>query len=573
MPAAADLAPLAIAVPVLAACLVLPIGRRLPRRLADGITLLAAGAVAVLDALLLAATTGGTVVTWSGGWTPVHGVSVGVALVVDPVGAGAALLAAALTVCALPFGWRYFATLEASDAHYHALMLLFLAGMTGFVLSGDLFDMFVFFELMGAVAYALTGFRTEEPEAVQGGLVFGVVNSVGAYLTLFGIGLLYARAGALGLAPLHRALAGHPADALVVAAFVLVTTGFLVKSAIVPFHFWLDDAHAVAPTPVCVLYSGVMVVLGLYGTFRVSATVFDGVLGADVLHRAFTVLGVATALVGAVMCWLQRHLKRLLAYSTIAHTGLFLLGAGLGGDAGVAGTVLFVLGHAAVKAALFLMAGAILNLYGSLDEQGLHGRGGRAVLLRWLMPLTALALAGLPPFGPGLGEGVASEAAATTVGWLPVVFVATSALTGAAVLRFALRTYHGLGPSRGPSSAGPETTGREPAETEGLLQRLPPTMLAPIVVLTTAALALGLSAVSGTGPLVDGVAGAAARFGDGAGYADSVLGNGAGAGAAPVPHVSGWTATSVLSGVSSSVLAVGLALAATGRHHIPDRLR
>ena len=577
MPAGHDLAPLAVAVPILAACLVLPIGRHLPRRVADGITAIAAGAVAVLDGLLLAATTGGprgsgaTVVTWSGGWAPADGVSVGVALVVDPVGAGAALLAAVLTVCALLFGWRYFSTLEASDAHYHVLMLLFLAGMTGFVLSGDLFDMVVFFELMGAVAYALTGFRTEEPEAVQGGLVFGIVNSLGAYVTLFGVGLLYARAGALGLAPLHRALAGHPADALVVAAFVLVTTGFLVKAAVVPFHFWLDDAHAVAPTPVCVLFSGVMVVLGLYGTFRVTTTVFAGVLDPAVLHRAFAVLGVATALVGAVMCWLQRHLKRLLAYSTIAHTGLFLLGAGLGGDTGVAGTLLFVLGHAAVKAALFLMAGAILNVYGSVDEQGLHGRGTRSVLLSWLMPLTALALAGLPPFGPGLGEGVASEAASTAAGWLPAVFVATSALTGAAVLRFALRTFRGLGPSRGPSAAGPETTGREPAETEGLLSRLPPTMLAPIVALPAAALALGLTAVAGPGPVVDGVAAAAARFGDGDGYAAAALGGGTPA--VPVPHVPGWTATSILSGLLSSVLAVALALAATFHHRIPDRLR
>ncbi len=180
-----------------------------------------------------------------------------------------------LVVAALVYSWRYF---KDAEAHFHALVLLFLAGMTGFALSGDLFDMFVYFELMGAVAYALTGFRIEEPQAVQGALAFGVINSLGAYITLFGIGLLYARTGALGLAPLAVALAAHPQDALVGVAAALVTTGFLVKGALAPFHFWLDDAHAVAPTPICVLFSGIMVEFGLYATGRVGAVVFGPLL-------------------------------------------------------------------------------------------------------------------------------------------------------------------------------------------------------------------------------------------------------------------------------------------------------
>jgi hypothetical protein len=231
------------------------------------------------------------------------------------------------------FGWRYF---DSAQARFPALVLLFLAGMTGFALSGDLFDMFVFFELMSAVAYALTGFEIEEPSAVQGALTFGIVNSLGAYLTLTGIGLLYGRTGQLGLAPLAAALAGHPVDALVAASFVLVVTGFLVKAAVVAFHLWLDDAHAVAPTPVCVLFSGIMVVLGVYGTFRVTTVVFAVLPRVD-LHRLFLVLGMVTALVGAVMCVLQRHLKRLLAYSTIAHVGLFVLAFGTLDAEGTAG--------------------------------------------------------------------------------------------------------------------------------------------------------------------------------------------------------------------------------------------
>src|SRR5205823_2541094 len=140
------------------------------------------------------------------------------------------------------------------------LVLLFQAGMCGFALTGDLFNAFVFFELMGVVAYALTGYRVEEARAVQGALAFALVNSLGGYATLLGIALLYARTGELGLAQTGSRLDAHPGgpDGLLTAAFVLVVTGLLVKAAAVPFHFWLADAHAVAPTPVCMLLSAVM---------------------------------------------------------------------------------------------------------------------------------------------------------------------------------------------------------------------------------------------------------------------------------------------------------------------------
>lgn len=561
MPGAAHLAPLAITVPILAACLLLAVGRVLPRRLIDAVATAAAAAVLALDVALLRATAEHHVVTWSGGWSPADGFGVGIALVADPLGAAAAAVAACLMVVALVFGWRYF---ESAEAHYHALMLLFLAGMTGFVLSGDLFDMFVFFELMGVVAYALTGFEVEDPTAVQGALAFGIVNSFGAYVTLTGIGLLYARTGELGLAQLATALQAQPPGTLVAAAFVLVCTGFLVKAAAVPFHFWLDDAHAVAPTPVCVLFSGIMVELGLYGVLRVSTVVFEPVLPHAGLHRAFLVLGALTAVVGAVMCLLQRHLKRLLAYSTVAHVGLFLTAFGGLDAGGTAGGALYVAAHAAVKSSLFLMAGVILNLYGSVDEIDLHGHGRGARLVPWLMLLAGLALAGLPPFGTGLGKAVAEEAAAEAGAlWAPALFVLVSALTGAAVLRVAARIYFGAGRRPRKPTEEPDTSGSvEEPEVSGLLQRVPLTMLSPIVVLLLAGLALGVA------PGVPRAFAAAAEvFVDGEGYVAAALGTPA---AAVVPGPAhGWTATGVALGLLSALLAVLVALAALYRDRLP----
>ncbi|HZC71287.1 MAG TPA: complex I subunit 5 family protein, partial [Jatrophihabitans sp.] len=345
----AIVAPLAITVPILGACLLLPLGSLLPRAIIDATALLAAAATVVFDALLFSDTGGGRVVTWLGHWTPVHGHSVGIVLIVDRIGAGTALLAAVLTAVGLMFGWRH---MQGAEGHFHTLMLLFLAGMTGFCLTGDLFDMFVFFELMGAAAFALTGFKVGDPTSVQGGLNFGIVNSLGAYLTLTGIGVLYSRTGQLGLAQLGQALQAGHLDALVVIGFVLVSTGWLVKAAVAPFHFWLADAHAVAPTPVCVLFSGVMVELGVYGVYRVYWTTFAGVLPEDKLRPAFLVLGTLTALVGAVMCLAERHFKRLLAYSTIAHVGLFVTAAATLDAPGFTGAATYVLGHAAAKASL-----------------------------------------------------------------------------------------------------------------------------------------------------------------------------------------------------------------------------
>jgi multicomponent Na+:H+ antiporter subunit D len=533
------LLPALVAVPLLGATLLVATGRHLSRVAAETVgCLFAAGTAALAIVLLLNSSPPMT--EWVGGWTPKGGESVGIVLVGNGPGLGMAALASLLTVAALAYSWHYFDEQPRGHAgSFPALMLLFQGGMCGFAIAGDLFDAFVFFELMSVVAYTLTGHRVEEPKAVQGALSFGVLNSLGAYAMLMGITLLYARTGELAMTKIGQGLDRHGGpDALTLAAFALVLTGLLVKAAAVPFHFWLPDAHAVAPTPVCMLLSGVMVELGAYGVWRVYRTVFSGPGGipASDLERALVVLGVLTGVVGAVMCWYQRHLKRLLAYSTVAHMGLFLIGIGSISPEADDGVALYILGHAGVKAALFACTGVLLDRYGSVDEHALHGRARELRGVAVLYVVGALSLAGLPPFGIGLGKAVLEESVG---GPLTVLFVAVSAVTAGAVLRVAARVFLGLGPQPGDKSSYETTgTGEEP-ETRHRLSRVPDTMTAVPAVL------LGLSLTVGAVP----------------GFAAAV-GHAVSGRTAPSPH---WTLAGVFLGLASTLLAVGLATLAVTR--------
>ncbi|SEK46367.1 complex I subunit 5 family protein [Streptacidiphilus jiangxiensis] len=493
---AAQLLPLAVAVPLLGAVTLALAGRLLPRLGCDILATAWASADVVLLAGLWHCSSRGTQVNWVGAWKPTGGEGVGIVLVGDRIGIGLALLITVLILAALLYAWRFFEEPPAGHrGTFPALILLFEAGMCGFALTGDLFNAFVFFELMGAVAYALTGYHVEDPRPLQGALTFGVINSLAAYCSLMGIALLYARTGELGMAQIGRHLAGHSADALIVVAFVLVLTGLLVKGAMAPFHFWLPDAHAVAPTPVCMLLSGVMVELGVYGAARVYWTLFSGPGGipAHAMRDVLTSTGVVTALLGAVMCWQQRHIKRMLAFSTISHVGLFLVGISLLSPQGVTGTALYVAGHAGVKAALFALTGVLLDQHGSVDEHSLYGRARELRRSAGIMfVLGALALAGLPPFGTGLGKALTEHAAGEFLGWLPAVFVLTSAITGATVLRTAARVFTGAG-GRPDATAGAQTRGdHEEPEVRDPGRPVPAPMLVVPALLLAGSLVLGL---------------------------------------------------------------------------------
>jgi multicomponent Na+:H+ antiporter subunit D len=440
--------------------------------------------------------------------------------------------------------------------------------MTGFCLTGDIFDLFVWFELMGVAAYALTAYRPEEKGSLQGALNFAITNSIGAYLSLSGIGLIYGRTGALNMAQIGAYIGRHPPDGLVTVAFLLVIAGLLIKSAIVPFHFWLADAHAVAPTPVCVLFSGVMVELGLYGIARVYWSVFGQALG----HRAaishlFLALGVLTAVVGALFCFRERHVKRLLAFSTISHAGVFLAGIALFTPLGLAGTAVYVISHGLVKAALFLCTGVVLHRLGSVNETWLHGRGRSLRVTGVVFTLAAFGLANLPPFATFLGKGYIDESAwAQGLPWITGVFVACAIVTGAAVFRVAGGVFYGLGdpPSEDPQMA--KMAAEETSETDSDKRRTPLTMIIPPAVLVACAAAIAL--IPQFGAVVEA---AAIRFEDQSGYITTVL---AGAHVAhPVAPAAaesaGITVSDVLTGTGTAIGALILAFLALYWRRLP----
>jgi multicomponent Na+:H+ antiporter subunit D len=511
---------LVVAVPLIAAAAITAAGPLLGdrRRILDALAIAVAASVAVMLAVIMVRTAGGDEVYWFAGFRPARGIAIGIDFDASSLSTGLACLAAVLVTAAMTFSWRYF---ERVATYYHTLMLTFLAGMAGFCLTGDIFDMFVWFELMGVSAYALTAYRPEERGPIQGALNFAITNSVGAYLTVCGIGLIYGRTGALNMAQIGTYIGHHRPGGLVTVAFLLIISGFLIKSAIVPFHFWLADAHAVAPTPVCVLFSGVMVELGLYGIARVYWSMFGQALG----HRAaishvFLTLGVLTAVVGALFCFRERHIKRLLAFSTISHAGMFLAGIALFTPLGLAGVAVYVVGHGLVKAALFLCTGIVLHRLGSVNETWLHGRGRQLRATGIVFTLAAFGLADLPPFATFLGKGYIDESAwAHGLPWIMGVFVACSVLVGGAVFRVAGGVFYGLGDPPTEDTRMAEMAAEETSETESDKGRTPLTMIIPPAVLV--ACAAGIALIPQLGPVVQA---AAIRFQDQAGYNATVLG-------------------------------------------------
>jgi multicomponent Na+:H+ antiporter subunit D len=329
-----------------------------------------------------------------GGWRPPYGIE----LRFDEFSA-AVMIVCFLGLLAIIFSGRY-AEREIDPRrvqYYYTLLLLNLTGMIGFVVTGDLFNLFVFMEILSLTGYALVavaGKRTAEMAAFKY-LIMGALSSL---VVLFAIGVLYSITGSLNMVDIASRLAAYAPRMPATIAMAALVLGFCVKAALFPLHIWLPDAHAIAPSPVSAILSGLVVKMGIVGMLRAYQIYYHSdVLDLSSLNLVLVWLGAISIVMGAFFAIFQDDIKMMLAYSTISNIGYIVMGLGLASTYGVIGAAVHVFNHALIKATLFLGAGALIHQTGYRTLTDLRGVGRSMPLTAGAISIGAISIVGIPP--------------------------------------------------------------------------------------------------------------------------------------------------------------------------------
>ncbi|MHB9034454.1 MAG: complex I subunit 5 family protein [Anaerolineae bacterium] len=319
---------------------------------------------------------------------------------------GISLLLAAVSlvigIVVILFSVRYMAA-EIGGEKFYALVLALVAAMTGLGCAADLFNLWVWFEAMAIIALLLVTFYRDEPGAIEAGIKYLVQSAVGSILILLGIALVFLHTGALDLTAIRASVQGS--TPVLLAAGALMVIGFGIKTALVPLHTWLPDAHSQAPSGISALLSGVLIEAALIAMLRALSSIIATSSMWGTLLLAF---GAANMLLGNLMALRQTQVKRMLAYSSISHVGYMLLGFGVavsfGQASGAAGGFFHLITHALMKSLAFLAAGSLLyalhlakDNHEPLVLDDLNGAARRYPWVALCLSVAVLGLAGLPP--------------------------------------------------------------------------------------------------------------------------------------------------------------------------------
>jgi multicomponent Na+:H+ antiporter subunit D len=402
-----------------------------------------AGATAVLAALAPTVYRGRQLTHYMGHWVPIGGTALGVAFSADAWGLTFALAASGIGVVLLLFTLSDQTDLGPRELGAMAcLFQLLVAALIGVALTGDVINLFVWFEVAALASYSLTAFFLERPYALEAAFKIVVLTNIAGFAVFLGASLLYGEHGGLNLGQLGNSVAAHPPTVDLVALALLIT-GFATKAGLVPFHGWLPDAHTAAPGPVSALFSGLMVNLGIVAIGRLVFQVYrPGKSGAGPILGLLMVLGLVSAVGGALFALFQDDLKRLLAYDTISQMGVLAVGLATGVPSGVAGAAYHLVNQALFKSLLFLCAGAIVHATGAtqLSEMGGLARRFPALAAGFLVGVAAIA--GIPPTNGYVSVGLIHDALRETGQPLPwVAMVVAQSLTIAALGRAAWEAF------------------------------------------------------------------------------------------------------------------------------------
>ncbi|NBE82030.1 Na+/H+ antiporter subunit D [Micromonospora rubida] len=448
------LVPLPVVVPLLGAALTLLLANR-PRLQRDVSVVGLSTSLVVAVVLLVEAYRHGPVVVRIGGWPP----PVGIVLVADQLAALMVVVSSAVTLCVLLYsiGQGQGETGESAPlAIYHPTYLVLTAGVTNAFLAGDLFNLFVGFEILLAASFVLITLGGTEAR-IRTGSMYVVVSILSSMIFLAGVGLVYAATGTLNMAQLAQRLDALP-DNVRLCLQLMLLLAFGIKAAVFPLSAWLPDSYPTAPAPVTAVFAGLLTKVGVYAIIRTETLLFPG---GQVSGLLMVVAGL-TMVVGILGAVAQSDIKRIFSFTLVSHIGYMIFGVALSTVAGLAGAIFYVAHHITIQTTLFLVAGLIEERAGSTDLRRLGGLARVAPLLAVLFFVPAMNLAGIPPFSGFLGKLGLLQAGVAIGGPLPWALVAAGTATSLVTLYAASRVWS-IAFWREPRLATTEPTVRLPA--------------------------------------------------------------------------------------------------------------